>query len=80
MRPARRAMAPDTRSLVRWTLGSALALGALFGGVAATRALATGASPLEHLGPVAAFGVIGATVGGLVGPLMRGVASRGRGG
>jgi len=72
-------MEPATRSLVRWTLGSALAWGALFAGVAASRALAAGATPLEHLGPVAAFGVIGATVGGLVGPLFRGVVSRVRG-
>ena len=69
----------EDRSLLKWTLGSALVGGALFVGVSVSRALAAGASPLDHLGPVGALGVIGFTVGGLVGPLVRGIASRSRG-
>lgn len=61
---------------MRWTLGSALTWGALFLGVAAIRAVTAGASPIEHWGPVAWFGLIGFTVGGLVGPLLRGLLTR----
>ena len=71
-------MNADEGSLLKWTLGSALLWGALFVGVSVYRALASGASPLEHLGPIGVFGVIGFTVGGLVGPLARGIASRSR--
>ena len=69
----------EDRSLLKWTLGSTLVGGALFVGVSVSRALAAGANPVEHLGPVGALGVIGFTVGGLVGPLVRGLASRSRG-
>ncbi len=68
----------EDKSLLGWTLGSALVGGALFVGVSVSRALVAGASPLEHLGPVGALGVVGFTVGGLVGPLVRGIASRSR--
>ena len=68
----------EDRSLLKWTLGSALVWGALFLGASVYRALASAASPLDHLGPIGIFGVIGFTVGGLVGPLARGIASRSR--
>ena len=71
-------MNPDIRSTLRWTLASAAAWGALFAGVAASRAVGAGVSPLEHGGPIAVLGVIGATVGGLVGPLLQGLAARRR--
>ena len=69
----------EDKGLLKWTLGSALAWGMLFVGVSVSRALASGASPVDHIGPVGALGVIGFTVGGLVGPLARGIASRSRG-
>ena len=69
----------EDKSLLKWTLGTALAGGVLFVGVSVFRALAAGANPVEHLGPAGALGVIGFTVGGLVGPLARGLAFRSRG-
>lgn len=69
----------EDKSLLKWTLGSAVVGGALFVAVSVWRALASGASPVEHLGPVGALGVIGFTVGGLMGPLVRGIALRSRG-
>ena len=71
--------AQDSSSL-RWTLGSALVGGTLFFGISVFRVLASRASPLEHIGPMGAIGVIGFTVGGLVGPLAHGLSSRFRGG
>lgn len=62
--------------LIRWTLGGALVIGGLFLAAAASRAIAAGASPFDHLAPVAAMGVIGFTIGGLLGPLLMGIASR----
>lgn len=69
-------MNADDKSLLKWTLGTALVWGALFFGASVYRAVASGANPLEHLTPIGAIGVIGFTVGGLVGPLARGIASR----
>lgn len=71
-------MNTEDRSLLKWTVGGALVGGALFVGMSVYRALASGTSPLEHLGPVGAIGAIGFTVGGLVGPLALGIASRSR--
>lgn len=58
------------------TLGRVTLLGAAIGGGAFVAMglymnMATGAPPLSNLGPMAVFAVIGATVGGLVGPLFR---------
>jgi hypothetical protein len=61
---------------MRWTVGSALVSGGAFLGASVAGALIAGVSPLEHLGPVGALTVIGVTVGGLVGPLARGLAER----
>ena len=72
-------MDADLRGILKWTVWSALIWGAAFAGVAALRAVEAGASPLEHWGPIGALGVIGGTVGGLVGPLLRGISARLRG-
>ncbi len=73
------------QATVRWTIGSALAWGLLFTVMAFSRALGAGAEPSAVAVPILAFGVIGLTVGGLVGPLLRGIwlrraATRSRGG
>ena len=72
-------MGPDSKGVLKWTLWSAFLWFSAFAGVTAAQGLAVGANPLEHWGPVAALGVIGGTVGGLVGPLLRGIASRFKG-
>lgn len=77
-RERRRPVARDDRALIRWTLGAALVVGGLFLAAAAFRASAAGVSPIDHLGPVAAMGVIGFTIGGLLGPLLMGIAGRAR--
>ena len=69
-------MPADDRDLIRWTLRGASVGAVLFIGVSASRAIAAGASPFDHLGPVAVMGVIGFTVGALVGPLLLGIATR----
>ena len=69
-------MNDEDKSLLKWTLGSALVWGALFLAASVYRALASGTSPLDHLTPIGVIGVIGFTVGGLVGPLARGLAYR----
>jgi hypothetical protein len=69
----------ETRGTLTWTLGTAAAFGAVFLGVAAARAAGAGTSPLDVWQPLAALGVIGATVGGLIGPLLRGAFGRLRG-
>ena len=65
-----------TRSLLRWTAGSAFAWGAAFAATSVFGALISDVNPLEHLGPIGVLSVIGFTVGGLVGPLARGLAAR----
>ena len=68
----------NTQGLLRWTLASAFLAGALFGGVAAARAASAGTSPVDVWQPLAALAVIGATVGGLLGPLLRSIVARRR--
>ncbi|MDT8370044.1 MAG: hypothetical protein RQ745_12625 [Longimicrobiales bacterium] len=65
--------------MVRWTLGSAALWGGLFLGVTALRAASAGVSFLEVVGPLLALGLIGATVGGLTGPLARAIWLHSRG-
>lgn len=73
-------MTSNDRSLIKWTLGGASVGAVLFLGLSVSRSVAAGASAFDHLGPVAAMGVIGFTVGALVGPLLRGITTRrGRG-
>ena len=69
---------PGTRSVLRWTLASALIWGAAFAATSVVGALISDVNPLDHLGPIGVFTVIGITVGGLVGPLARGLAERRR--
>lgn len=67
-----------TQSMVRWTLASALLWGAAFTATSVSGALISAVSPLDHLGPIGVLGLIGFTVGGLVGPLARGLVLRRR--
>ena len=67
-----------TQSVLRWTLASALVWGAGFAATSVSGALISHVNPLEHLGPIGVLTVIGVTVGGLVGPLAKGLAERRR--
>jgi hypothetical protein len=69
---------PGSQSVLRWTLASALIWGAAFAATSVVGALISDVNPLDHLGPIGVFSVIGITVGGLVGPLARGLAERRR--
>ncbi len=64
----------ETRSVLRWTATSALIWGGAFAAMSLFGALISGVNPLEHLGPIGVLSVVGFTVGGLVGPLARGLA------
>ena len=66
----------ESKGDLKWTLWSALISFAAFAGVTATQAMAEGGHPLEHWGVIVALGVIGGTVGGLVGPMIRGISLR----
>ena len=57
----------ESKGDLKWTLWSALISFAAFAGVTATQAVAEGGNPIEHWGVIVALGVIGGTVGGLVG-------------
>ncbi|MBI4540585.1 MAG: hypothetical protein HY704_13875 [Gemmatimonadetes bacterium] len=48
----------------------------LFAAVGLYRSAVVGSGPFAHLEPVAFFAVIGGTVGGLAGPLARGILRR----
>ena len=66
-------MSPKIRhTLIGFSVGAALFLGL---GIYLNRA--TGFSALEHPGPLAMLVLVGATVGGLVGPLAAGLLGRG---
>jgi uncharacterized membrane protein YeiH len=69
-------MNPESKGVLKWTLWSALLSFAAFAGVTATQAMAEGGNPIEHWGVIVALGVIGGTVGGLVGPMIRGISLR----
>ena len=69
-------MGPESKGVLKWTLWSALISFAAFAGVTATQAMAEGGNPLEHWGVIVALGIIGGTVGGLVGPMIRGISLR----
>ncbi|HEX9885043.1 MAG TPA: hypothetical protein VGA70_01070 [Longimicrobiales bacterium] len=69
-------MESQSRGTIGWTLASAGLLGALFLGVSAIRAGASGVPLGDVAGPILALGLIGATVGGLIGPLLGAVAAR----
>ncbi len=67
---------PGSQSVLRWTLASALIWGAGFALTSVAGALISNVNPLDHFGPIGVLTVIGITVGGLVGPLARGLAGR----
>ena len=67
---------PGSQSVLRWTLASALIWGAAFAATSVVGALISDVNPLDHLGPIGVLTVVGITVGGLVGPLARGLAAR----
>ena len=67
---------PGSQSVLRWTLASALIWGAGFAATSVSGALISQVNPLDHLGPIGVLTVVGITVGGLVGPLARGLAER----
>lgn len=75
---SRTEMNSDGRGLLRWTVGSAVVWGGAFLAASVAGALIAGVNPLANLGPVGALTAIGFTVGGLVGPLARGLAARRR--
>ena len=70
---------PPLRTTVRWTLVGMAWGGGLFAAVSIYRSLASGEPLLAQLNPIALFTVIGATVGGLVGPMAGAVVRRRRG-
>jgi len=72
-------LSPEHRSVLRWTLGSAAAWGGLFLGVASMRAAGVVDSLLDVWTPILALSLIGFTVGGLTGPLLRRIWLRLRG-
>jgi len=69
-------MKPESKGVLKWTLWSALLSFAAFAAVTATQAVAEGGNPIDHWGVIVALGVIGGTVGGLVGPMIRGISWR----
>ena len=69
-------MKPESKGVLKWTLWSAILSFAAFAGVTASQAVAEGGSPIEHWGVIGALGVIGGTVGGLGGPMIRGISLR----
>lgn len=56
--------------LIRRTAAGALVVGLLFGAVALVQILRAGVSPLQVVQPLLVFVVLGATIGGLAGPLV----------
>lgn len=70
-----RAIAMDRRGVRRSLVGAALG-GGLFGAVSVYRSWVAPGALLDYVGPVGLMVVIGATVGGLVGPLVGEIADR----
>ena len=68
----------ETRSVVRWTLASGAIWAGAFLIASVSGALISEVSPFDHLGPIGVLTVLGLTVGGLIGPLARGLAMRHR--
>jgi hypothetical protein len=55
---------------LRWTIVGAISVGGFFAAGSIYRSLASGGIEVSHLNPIAVMTVIGATVGGLIGPLV----------
>lgn len=66
----------DGRARVRHTLVGLSTGGGLFLLLGVYLNHVTGFAPLDHPGPLAMLALIGATVGGLVGPLLASLAGR----
>lgn len=64
--------------LVRRTLLGALIAGGLFGGVALVQILRSGVPPARVVEPLLVLVLLGATIGGLAGPLIGGAWARWR--
>ena len=69
---------PLSTTNLRWTLLGMAWGGGLFAAVTIYRALESGIPLLQQLNPIALFTVIGATVGGLVGPMAGAIVTRRR--
>lgn len=63
---------------VRHTLVGLAVGGVVFLGLGLYLNLTTGFAPVDHAGPLALLALVGATVGGLVGPLLGALARRWR--
>ncbi len=61
---------------LRWTLIGAVGVGGLFAALSVYRSVASGGPAIQHLNPIAVMTVIGATVGGLIGPMVGVVVAR----
>ncbi len=61
---------PRSSPTLRWTLIGAAAVGGLFAAMSLYRSVASGGLAVQHLNPMAVMTVIGATVGGLIGPMI----------
>ena len=69
-------MEAESRGVMRWTLGSAAIWFSAFAGISVAQAWASGVSPLEAWAPIGSISVIGGPVGGLIGPMTRGLFLR----
>ncbi len=69
---------PMSKSTLRWTILGVAWGGGLFAALSIYRSLANGGPFLQHLNPIAVMTVIGATVGGLIGPMIGAAVARRR--
>ena len=69
---------PMSKSTLRWTIVGVAWGGGLFAALSIYRSLASGGPFLQHLNPIAVMTVIGATVGGLIGPMIGAAVARRR--
>ena len=67
---------PPSGSTLRWTVVGAAWVGGLFAALSIYRSVASGGPALQHLNPIAIMTVIGATVGGLIGPMIGVIVAR----
>ena len=71
---------PFSRSTLYSTIIGMAWGGGLFAALSIYRSLASGGSVVQHLNPIAVMTVIGATVGGLIGPMIGAIRARRRSG
>ena len=65
-----------SKSTLRWTIIGALWGGGVFAALSIYRSVASGGPVVQHLNPIAVLTVVGATVGGLIGPMIGTVVAR----